>query len=297
MERDIPLAFLEIIITWYDDLICRVKWGDSYSEWFELKAGVRQGGVLSPDFYSIYINGLMIKLKALDKGCYYANLFAAALLYADDMALLSPSIRGLQCLLDACASYCEEWDVCLNTKKSKNLFFGKKCWRLCELSLDCKSIEWVEEWKYLSITLKSGTFFNHSVKNCIKKFYRCANAILRIEGRSNDRVMLRLLETHCVPLLTYAIEIVHVTNQNDRRQLRVAYNSLFRKIFSYRWSESVPALQHFLERPTWEELIDSRVNHFKRRLSLCPIDSLPYVSMWSNSFNLKSFSRFWFHYC
>ena len=67
MERNIPLAFLEIIITWYDDLICRVKWGDSYSEWFEIKAGVRQGGVLSPDFYSIYIDGLMIKLKFCGK--------------------------------------------------------------------------------------------------------------------------------------------------------------------------------------------------------------------------------------
>ena len=129
----------------------------------------------------------------------------------------APTTAPKQLFISYCA--CEEWDVCLNAKKSKNLFFGKKCRLLCELSLDGKSIEWVAEWKYLGITLKSGT--NCSVKNHIKKFYRCANAILRIEGRSNDRVMLRLLETHCVPLLTYAIEVVHVTDQNDRRQLRV----------------------------------------------------------------------------
>ena len=42
------------------------------------------------------------------------------------------------------------------------------------------------------------------------KFYRCANAILRNDGRSDDLIMLKLVETHCVPLLTYAIEIVHV---------------------------------------------------------------------------------------
>ena len=112
MERNIPLVFLEIIITWYGDLMCRVKWGDHYSDWFQIKAGVRQGGVLSPDFYGIYIDGLIVKLKSLKIGCYYANIFAAALLYADDMALLSPSIRGLQRMLNICAQYCEEWDVC-----------------------------------------------------------------------------------------------------------------------------------------------------------------------------------------
>ncbi len=66
--------------------------------------------------------------------------------------------------------------------------------------------------------------------------------------------MLHLIETHCVPLLTYAIEVIHVADRDERRQLRVAYNSVFRKLFNYRWSESVTALQHFLGRPTWEEL-------------------------------------------
>ena len=91
--------------------------------------------------------------------------------------------------------------------------------------------------------------------------------------------MLQLVETHCVPILSYAIEIVHIANPNDRRQLRVAYNSVFRKIFHYRWSESVTALQHFLGKPTWEELSEDRKNRFRNRLALCPPDSLAYVSL------------------
>ena len=50
IERKVPLAFLEIIILWYDGLRFRVKWGESYSPWFSITAGVRQGGVLSPEF-------------------------------------------------------------------------------------------------------------------------------------------------------------------------------------------------------------------------------------------------------
>ena len=77
--------------------------------------------------------------------------------------------------------------------------------------------------------------------------------------------MLRLLESHCVPLLTYAIEIVHVADQSERRKLRVAYNSVFRKIFGYRYYESVTDLQHSLGRLTWEELVAKRKESFLKR--------------------------------
>ena len=77
--------------------------------------------------------------------------------------------------------------------------------------------------------------------------------------------MVRLLETHCIPLLTYAIEEVNVKDTDERRQLRVAYNSVFRKIFAYRMSQSVTSLQTFLGRPTWEQLIENRkVGFFSR---------------------------------
>ena len=138
-----------------------------------------------------------------------------------------------------------------------------------------KKVEWATEWPYLGVTLKSAKTFDCSVTDRVRKFYRCANSILRIDGRSNNMVMLNLIETHSVPLLTYAIEVVHVVNRDERRQLRVAYNSVFRKIFGYRWSESVSNLQSFLSRPTWEELVDRRKNCFHSRLLNCHIDSLP----------------------
>ena len=194
------------------------------------------------------------------------NNFAAALFYADDMAILSPSIKGLVSLLDICGNYCLEWDICLNAKKSKNLYFGKRIDIHYDVNLNGKKIEWVDQWVYLGVTLKSAKIFDCSITDRVKKFYRCANAILRIDGKSNDMVMLHLVETHCVPILTYGIEVIHVSNRDERRQLRVAYNSLFRKIFHYRWSESVSALQNFLERPTWEQLTDKRRNSFINRV-------------------------------
>ena len=108
----------------------------------------------------------------------------------------------------------------------------------------------------------------------MRKFYRCANAILRIDGYSNEMVMLHLLETHCVPILSYATEVIKICDRDERRQLRVAYNSIFRKLFDYRRSESVTRLQTFLNRPTWEELVERRRNNFVNRIRASEINSL-----------------------
>ena len=166
------------------------------------------------------------------------------------------------------------YGICLNVKKTKCLYFGKKCDYLHNLSVDGKIIEWVPQWTYLGVLLKSSTSFNCSVTERIKKFYRCANSIFRIDGYSDEMVMLQLAESHCIPLLTYAVEIVHVSNRDERRQLRVAYNSVYRKIFGYRRSQSVSELQKFLGKPTWEELVDSRKNKFQQRLGDGTVNSL-----------------------
>ena len=105
----------------------------------------------------------------------------------------------------------------------------------------------------------------------IESFYHSANAILRVDGRSDELVMLQLLETQCVSILTYAVEVIHVVDRDERRRLRVAYNSIFRRIFGYRDWESVTDLQHALNRPTWEELVEKRKVKFSESLKHCLI--------------------------
>ena len=105
LQRRVPMVFLNLLIMWYSDLKCRVRWGDTLSDWFSVKSGVRQGGVLSPVFYCIYVDELVDILSRMGIGCYLKNTFLSILLYADDMALLAPSLKGLQKLLSATESY------------------------------------------------------------------------------------------------------------------------------------------------------------------------------------------------
>ena len=270
LKRRVPLIFLNIIMMWYSDLKCRVRWGDTLSEWFSVKSGVRQGGVLSPDFYCIYVNDLVDILSDMGIDCYLKNLFLSILLYADDMALIAPSLRGLQKLISATEKYCKDWDILLNAKKTKNMVFGQKH-ALPQLVLDGKGIDWVDSWKYLGVTLSSYKHFNCDISEKVKAFYRCANAILRIEGRSNELVMLSLLESQCVSILSYAVEVIDIADSDERRRLRVAYNSIFRTLFGYRRRESVTELQHALFRPTWEELVEKRQAKFMLTVAQCAL--------------------------
>ena len=141
IERGTPKCFVDLLINWYSDLQCRVRWDGYLGNWFCISAGVRQGGVLSPDLYNIYVDGLICILRSCGAGCYIRGVFAAALFYADDMCILSPSVKGLQRLLNICSAYCTEWDIGLNAKKTKNMFFGKQSDITFQLSLNEYSIQ------------------------------------------------------------------------------------------------------------------------------------------------------------
>ena len=272
LRKGVPRVLLDIVMAMHSNLLCRVKWDNCYSSWFQLSAGVRQGGVLSPDLYCLYVDDLIGILKSLNVGCYVKGIFAAAIFYADDMAVIAPSVGGLQKLLNACATYCSDWDIKLNSSKTKNIFFGKGICPSACVTVNGNSVPWSDEALYLGVTLRGGKTFDCNIKTTIAKFYRSLNAILRIEGRSDDLVMLRLLEAHCLPILTYGIEVISVSNRDEYRQMRVAYNAIYRKMFGYSYRESVTLLQHSLGRPTWEELTEKRLANFKRRCNAFPLN-------------------------
>ena len=64
---------------------------------------------MSPIFYCIYVDDLVEIPTAMGVGCHLREIFLSILLYADDMALIAPSLKGLQKLLSATEEYCKVW--------------------------------------------------------------------------------------------------------------------------------------------------------------------------------------------
>ena len=85
---------------------------------FQIQCNVRQGGVLSPVLFAVYIDGIIDKLEGVGLGCWLKNLFAGCILYANDIVLTSPTVQSLLIMLGICSSFALEDDIRFNSSKS-----------------------------------------------------------------------------------------------------------------------------------------------------------------------------------
>ena len=246
IKRNVPLCFMRLIIYWYSNMMSNCRWIDAFSEYFNVPSGVRQGGILSPYFWAVYVDDLIVRLRESGYGCYIASIFAACVFYADDVALLSPTVHGMQSLIDICASYGHENALKYNFKKTKVMFFGKSARQIDpdSFKLNGGTVEIVENWKYLGFHLSNTNgAFAFSCLDERKSFYRASNSIINALHKPSEEVMMKLFFTNCVSILTYGLEVKEFLAR-DMRSLHVAINDGVRKIFGWNRWESVRELRN-----------------------------------------------------
>ena len=102
LKRNLPTSLVRFLLAWYKHQSISVRWNSTLSEPFSVCNGVRQGGVLSPILFTVYLDELISKLSEADIGCHFDHYFAGILCYADDIVLLSPSPSALRLQLQTC---------------------------------------------------------------------------------------------------------------------------------------------------------------------------------------------------
>ena len=104
LTRNVCPKMVKLLYHMYTHQKCLIKWNNEHSDSFSVSNGVKQGSVISPLLFRIYIDNLFSKLKHLGLGCHVGLTYAGAFGYADDIALVSPSSYGLKKMISVTRS-------------------------------------------------------------------------------------------------------------------------------------------------------------------------------------------------
>ena len=126
LDRGVPHTYVRLLLVMYGKQYANVKWNGSQSENFQIKNGVKQGAVLSAILFCLYINNLFTILRKNRTGCWIRDQFCGVLGYADDIMLISPTLEGLQDMINDCANYMSKHNLTFSTNPDP-----KKCKTKC----------------------------------------------------------------------------------------------------------------------------------------------------------------------
>ena len=117
LQRNLPPIIVRLLFSWYSDQKSSVLRNNSLSQKFSVSNGVRQGGVLSPILFIVYIDDLLTRLELQAAGCYWSHYFVGASGYADDIVLLAPSASALRMMLNTCCQFAKDHNLLLMQQK------------------------------------------------------------------------------------------------------------------------------------------------------------------------------------
>jgi len=203
MKRNAPVCLLNLLEGWLARGASCVKWNNTFSGFFRLELGVRQGSVLAPALFAVYINDVICMCDINGRSYGYI------LVYADDILLICRSREGLQYVFNIVQVELRWLNLALNVDKSCCMRLGHRYDKMCcsIVTLEGTSIRWVNEMRYLGVYLVSGRAFMCSIDARKKSFNRAANCVLgRLGGKATEDLILHLVKVQCLPTLLFGAE-------------------------------------------------------------------------------------------
>jgi hypothetical protein len=98
--------------------------GEERSEFFSIEVGLRQGCILSPILFLLFINGLGEEIKKLGLGVKHGRSRVSLLMFADDIVLIAENKEDLEKIMEVTFEYSKRWRFSFNYDKCAVLVFG-----------------------------------------------------------------------------------------------------------------------------------------------------------------------------
>ena len=159
-----------------------IKLGNQITESFHTNQGVRQGDILSPILFNIFMADFNQYIEQVEDKLQIDDIISInSLIWADDILLLSLSKEGLNQIIGLLSSYCEQNRLTLNKEKTKCMVFNKTG-RVIRTPFYFRGtlLETVKSYKYLGFTVTPSGEIYSGLKDLRD---RATKAWYKIKGR------------------------------------------------------------------------------------------------------------------
>ena len=227
----------------YEGLSASVLWGDRHSSEFPVKQGVRQGGILSPLLYLVYIDGLIKKLRDRGLGLHTGSIYTGIIVLADDVALLASTAEELNLMLDVVHVYSTEWRYAINPSKSAIVVMGSSTSSTFRYGRDV--IPQTESHPHLGI-IRTACPSDPSAR-MISTGNRTMYAITGVGAHRSGlppHISSILWEKFCIPRMLYGAEVMPLTKM-AKLHLDRAQTQMFKSILGLPRTTATEAIHLF----------------------------------------------------
>ena len=225
------MIYVRLLRYWYEHQIYYIKWEKLLSDGFHVSNGVRQGGILSPALFNVYVNDLSEALLSSNTGCNINGQCINHILYADDTVIMAPSPHSLQNLLNVCDNYAQDNDIKYNEKKTVMMCFkpsGMNNLNIPIFTLNGKILKFVNEYKYLGVTITENLSDNEDIMRSTRYIYGAGNVLISKFKKCSDDVKVGLFKTYCSNL--YGCHMWCRYYKYNFHRINVAHKQIFKKI-------------------------------------------------------------------
>ena len=246
MDRKVPAILLRILMDSYRRQELRAKWHNSFSKTFTTLNGIKQGSITSPVLFTIYMDYLLLELERSGFGCKIGGHYFGALSYADDLTLISPTLSGLQSMLNLCEQFGLQFGVKYNPTKSVVMCVGRKEHQLPNLQLANQPLQWVPVVKHL------GNYVRSDLKETCEITHKRGDLIGRVNSMcatfagANNNVKQEIFNTQCSHF--YGSEAWNMSAP-EFNTFRKTWNHGIRKVFGLPYETHTRYLEFLIGRP------------------------------------------------
>ena len=215
----------------YSNVKSSVRIDSKITEYFDCFSGVKQGCVLSPLLFSLFLSELQSELiNSTTKGIdiFSDPIGVLLLMYADDLALVSDNVIDLQRKIDCLEKYCNKWGLTVNMSKTKVVVFknGGFVKESEKWYFGGEKVQVVADYNYLGVIFGSSLNWSKCVKNLSAKARKAVAGIKRLQFTLVSipvNTLFKIFDTKVKPILLYGSEVWGFQKYDEIEQVQIKF--------------------------------------------------------------------------